>query len=202
MLNALLEIGCEEIPARFLPDFLADLKKKAAEKLTRERLTFAKVVTLGTGRRLTLYVEGLAPKQTNLSEEVRGPAAEIAFDAGGHPTPAAIGFAKSQQVNLNQLTIRTINNRNYVFALAVRRGKTAKQVLAKIFPEVISSLYLPLAMRWGNLDVKFIRPIHWIVALCGNHAVKFEYAGIKSGNITQGHCFLKLKIKNVKVKNA
>ena len=93
MLNALLEIGCEEIPARFMPDFLADLKNKAVEKLQQERVSFSDVKTLGTYRRLTLIIEDLTKKQADLSEEVKGPPADRAFDPSGRPTQAALGFA-------------------------------------------------------------------------------------------------------------
>jgi len=193
MLNALLEIGCEEIPARFMPGFLKDLKEKATEKLKQERINFSNVQTLGTYRRLTLYIEDIAKKQPDLSEELKGPPAERAFDSAGKPTPAAIGFAKSQGISVEDLTVKTVGVKNYVFAQVVRKGKTAEKVLAILFPEIITSLYQPLAMRWGSLEFKFIRPIHWIVALCGNKVVKFELAGIKSSAKTQGHRYSKQK---------
>ncbi|MBN3032897.1 MAG: glycine--tRNA ligase subunit beta [Candidatus Saganbacteria bacterium] len=187
MPNALLEIGCEEIPARFMPEFLADLKQKAEEKLKRERLSFSAVTTVGTCRRLTLFIEGLPAKQTDQTDEVRGPAAEIAFDKEGKPTRAALGFAGSQKINVASLTVRTTNNRNYVYARVVRKGKPAADVLKTLFPEIIGSLYQPLAMRWSDLDFKFIRPIHSLVALLDNKVIKFELAGIKSDNKTFGH---------------
>lgn len=202
MLNALLEIGCEEIPARFMPGFLKDLKEKAEEKFTRERIKFARIETLGTYRRLTLYIENIAPKQEDLSEEVKGPPAEVAFDSSGKPTQAAIGFARSQKVPLKNLSVRTVGNKNYVFAKVVRKGKPTEEILASLFPEIISSLYQPLAMRWGDVDFKFIRPIHWILALCGRKIVRFELAGIRSGNKTCGHRYLKLKTQNSKLKHA
>lgn len=202
MLNALLEIGCEEIPARFMPGFLADLKEKAAEKLKRERISFSLVQTLGTYRRLTLFIVNLAPKQEDLAEEIKGPPADRAFDEAGNPTQAAIGFAKSQKTSLNNLIVKKHGSNDYVFAKIVRKGKATEKVLAELFPEIISSIYQPLAMRWGNLEFKFIRPIHWIVALCGNKAVKFKLAGIASSNKTKGHRYLKLKAKNLKIKTA
>ncbi len=191
MLNALLEIGCEEIPARFMPGFLKDLKEKAEEKLRRERLSFSKIQTLGTYRRLTLYIENLVPKQEDLSEEIKGPPAERAFDALGKPTQAALGFARSQNIALCDLAVKKVGEKDYVFAKVLRKGKTADKVLSSIFPEIISSLYQPLAMRWGGVDFKFIRPIHWIAALCGNKIVKFKLAGVKSTNKTFGHRYAK-----------
>jgi len=189
MLNALLEIGCEEIPARFMPDFLADLKNKAVEKLQQERVSFSDVKTLGTYRRLTLIIEDLTKKQADLSEEVKGPPADRAFDPSGRPTQAALGFAASQKVSVDDLIVKTVGGKNYVFANIVKKGKSTEKVLAEIFPAIINSLCQPLAMRWGDVDFKFIRPIHWIVALCGAKVVKFKLAGITSGNKTSSHRF-------------
>ncbi|MFH1347324.1 MAG: glycine--tRNA ligase subunit beta [Candidatus Margulisiibacteriota bacterium] len=191
MSNALLELGCEEIPARFMPGFLKDLKEKAEEKLKRERISFSQVKTLGTYRRLTLYIEDIAKQQKDLSEEAKGPPAEIAFDKSGKATQAALGFAKSQGVSEDALSVKTVGKKNYVFAKVLRKGQPTDQLLATLFPEIISSLYQPLAMRWGELDFKFIRPIHWIAALCGNKIVKFELAGIISSNKTFSHRYSK-----------
>ncbi|MFH1386584.1 MAG: glycine--tRNA ligase subunit beta [bacterium] len=202
MLNSILEIGCEEIPARFLPGFLEDLKKKAEEKLTRERLTFSRVETLGTARRLTLYIEDLAPKQPDITEEVKGPLAEAAFDSTGKPTQAAIGFAKARDLPLENLTVKTVNGKNFVFAKAVRKGENTSEVLKTLFPEIISSLYQPLSMRWGNLDFKFIRPIHSLLALYGNKVIKFELAGIKSSDKTFGHRHIRITRYPLRITNA
>jgi glycyl-tRNA synthetase beta chain len=200
MPNALLEIGCEEIPARFMPEFLKDLKTKAEEKLKRERLFFTCIATVGTYRRLTLFVEGLPAKQNDQTDEVKGPSAEIAFDPAGKPTRAAIGFAGSQKVDVTSLTVRTVNNRNYVYAKVVRKGKTTNDVLKTLFPEIITTLYQPLAMRWGNLDFKFIRPIHSILAMFGNKVVKFQLAGINSGDKTFPHRYVGTGLVPVRVK--
>jgi glycyl-tRNA synthetase beta chain len=191
MLNALLEIGCEEIPARFMPGFLQDLKEKAEEKLGRERIGFSRVQTLGTCRRLALYIENITPQQEDVREEVKGPPAEIAFDASGNPTPAALGFARSQKISVKELTLRTEGKKNYVYAQIVRKGLPTDKVLAILFPEIISSLYQPLTMRWGEVDFKFVRPIHWLLALCGKRIVRFELAGIRSGNKTSPHRYKK-----------
>jgi glycyl-tRNA synthetase beta chain len=190
MLNALLEIGCEEIPARFMPGLLADLKAQAEEKLKRERIGFGRVETLGTCRRLALFIEDISARQADLSEEAKGPPAEVAFDAAGKPTAAAVGFAHSQKVELKQLTVRTVGAKNYVFARIVRKGKPTARVLEALFPEMIASLYQPLSMRWGELDFKFIRPIHSFMALCGNQIVKFKLAGIESSNKTFPHRYV------------
>ncbi len=191
--NALLELGCEEIPARFMPGLLADMKAKAEEKLRRERLGFEKIETIGTSRRLVLSIEGLAPRQEDREEETKGPPADVAFGKDGKPGPAAIGFARTQGVEVGQLVVKPAGPKNYVFAKIVQKGKPAEKVLETLFPEIVTSLYQPLSMRWGSLDIKFIRPIHSILALCGKKVVRFELAGIKSGSKTFGHRYVKVR---------
>ncbi|MBI5698844.1 glycine--tRNA ligase subunit beta [Candidatus Saganbacteria bacterium] len=180
--NLLLEIGCEEMPARFMPALLADLKKKSEEKLSAARLSYLRVETLGTHKRLVLYIEGLAQQQPDEVLEVKGPPAEAGEGA-------AQGFAKKYGVNAKDLKVRTEGNRNYLVATVKKKGLAAEKVLITLLPEIICSLYLPLSMRWGDLDFKFIRPIHWILALYGKKIIKFQLAGIQSSNRTCGHRF-------------
>lgn len=201
MSNVILELGCEEIPARFMPGFLADLKKRTEEKLVRDRLTFSGVATLGTPRRLTLYIENLAAKQPDVTEELKGPLADAAFDPSGKPTPAAQGFAKAHGVTPDKLFVRTMGPKNFVFAKVTRKGKKAEEVLKTLLPEVVSSLYQPLSMRWGKLDYKFIRPIHNILALCGAKVVKFDLAGIAAGDKTFGHRYKKITNAELRMTN-
>ncbi|MCX5751551.1 MAG: glycine--tRNA ligase subunit beta [Candidatus Saganbacteria bacterium] len=189
-LNAILEIGTEEIPARFVREFLDDLKKKAEEKLAANRIEYLSVRTLGTYRRLTLYIEGIAPKQIDQSFEAKGPSKEIAFDKEGKPTGAGIGFAKSRGVEVKDLIIKTEGPKEYVFARVFKKGQPTEKILQTLFPEIITSLYLPLSMRWGEGDFKFIRPIHWLLALIGNKPVKFMLAGITSSNKSFGHRYM------------
>lgn len=180
--NLLLEVGCEEMPARFMPALLADLKKKSEEKLSAARLSYLRVETLGTHKRLVLYIEGLAQQQPDEVLEVKGPPAEAGEGA-------AQGFAKKYGVNAKELKVRTEGNRNYLVATVKKKGLAAEKVLITLLPEIICSLYLPLSMRWGDLDFKFIRPIHWILALYGKKIIKFQLAGIQSSNRTCGHRF-------------
>lgn len=180
--NLLLEVGCEEIPARFMPALLADLKKKAEEKLLAARLSYLRVETLGTLKRLVLYVEGLASGQPDEVLEVKGPPAEAGEGA-------AQGFAKKYGVNVKELKVRTEGSRNYLVATVKKKGSAAEKVLTTLLPEISCSLYLPLSMRWGDLDFKFIRPIHYILALYNKKVIKFTLAGIQSSNKTCGHRF-------------
>ncbi|MCX5726188.1 MAG: glycine--tRNA ligase subunit beta, partial [Candidatus Saganbacteria bacterium] len=185
--NVLLEIGTEEIPARFVAGFIADLREKTEKALSSERIKYSKVVTLGTPRRLALYIDSVDPRQVDVFAEKKGPPKEQAFHKNGEPTQAAIGFAKSAGVPLEKLQIKSVGDREYVFVSIVEKGRPAEIVLKELFPKMINSIYLPLAMRWGEGEVKFIRPIHWILALYGDKIIKFELAGVMSGKITFGH---------------
>jgi len=191
--NALFELGLEEIPARFMPGMLADLKDKAKKELEAARLPFKSVETYGTPRRLVLYIEGLPEKQRDLSKEIKGPTREAAFGKNGTPTPAAEGFAKSHGISISDLKIKKVGEKEFVFALATEKGLATEKILERILPQIIKSLYLPISMRWGKVDYRFVRPIHWIFAACGSKVLNLEIAGIKASNSTYGHRSMGLK---------
>ncbi|MFZ5591636.1 MAG: glycine--tRNA ligase subunit beta [Bacillota bacterium] len=186
----LLEIGTEEMPARFITPALKQLGELAAGMLNQERLKFSQVKTFATPRRLALLIEGLAEKQEARVIEAKGPAVKVAFDEAGRPTKAAEGFARSQGVAVTDLVIRPVGPVDYVFAVKQEESLPARQVLAGILPRLLAGLHFPKPMRWGNQEVRFIRPIRWLVALYGSEVVPFSYAGCQAGNITYGHRFL------------
>ena len=167
MRNLLLEIGTEEIPARFIPSSLKQLKELAQEKLEERRLDFASVEVYGTPRRLVLSVQGLKEQQKDLVLEVRGPAVKAAFDQEGNPTKAALGFAKGQGVEPHELTVKSTENGEYVFATKKEIGGNTSAVLPELLPEIILGAHFAKPMRWGNKELRYVRPIRWIVALYG-----------------------------------
>ncbi len=186
----LLEIGVEEMPARFMNPALSQLKELAVTQLSEKRLSFVEAAAYGTPRRLVLFVKGVAGQQDPLEVEVKGPAAKVAYKPDGTPTRAAEGFAKSQGVTVEDLVVKPVGHVDYVFAVKREEGRPAKEVLAKIAPSVISGLHFPKPMRWGSLEVRFARPIRWLVSLWGDEVVEFEYAGLTAGRTTYGHRFL------------
>lgn len=186
----LLEIGTEEMPARFIDPALDQLKNHAGNILNNMRIKYEKVEALGTPRRLAVLVTGLAPAQESLVQEVKGPAAKVAFNASGEPSRAALGFAKSQGVDISALVVKPVGPVDYVFALKKEEGRPTGEILPGIGPELINGLHFPKPMRWGSLEVRFARPVRWLLALYGSGVVEFEYAGLKSGNVTYGHRFL------------
>ncbi|MEJ5252572.1 MAG: glycine--tRNA ligase subunit beta [Chthonomonadetes bacterium] len=190
MAELLLEIGTEELPAGVVESALAQLQSAVTQRLQEARIAFGEVETFGTPRRLILYIHDVAPSQTDVVREVRGPAANVAFDAQGNPTPAAIGFARKQGVDVSSLEVVSTPQGEYVMAKVFERGKPTPEVASGIFPEAIRSLTFPKMMRWGSGNLRFCRPIRWILALYDGEVVPFELDGIHSGNRSRGHRFL------------
>lgn len=189
-LPLLLEIGTEEIPARFIPKATADLKDLAADIFEEYRIDYGAIKTFATPRRLVLMVSGISMMQRDVTKEVYGPAKKAAFDEQGNPTKAAVGFANSLGINTSALTIKLKGKGEYVVAVIEEKGIETKSVLAEVVKKIILSLHFPKAMRWGDSSLAFVRPIHWIVSLFGTETLHVERDGIKSGNMTRGHRFL------------
>lgn len=184
--DLLLEIGTEEVPAHFMPGILAQVKQKANEMLSENRLAFADITTLGTPRRIALIVSDLADKQQGASSEYKGPSTKIAFDAEGNPTKAAIGFARGKKVDVKDLVVKD----GYVYAVSNEEGKNTADLLPNLLQSLIENLTFPKNMRWANLDFRFVRPLRWIVALFGADVIPFTVANVKSGRSSRGHRFL------------
>jgi glycyl-tRNA synthetase beta chain len=186
----LFEIGTEEVPSVYMPDALRGLGEVADRFLREARLGFKRIRTLGTPRRLTLHVEGLAEKQKDEVREVVGPPKAAAYDKEGKPTAAALGFARAQGIPVEQLHIRPTERGDYCVAVRKIKGARTADVLPTLLPKIITSLTFPKSMRWGDRNIRFVRPIRWLLAVYGGKAVAFGIEGIKSGTITYGHRFL------------
>ena len=200
--NLLLEIGIEEIPARFMEPALAQMAELTKTKLKEANLAYKSIKTLGTPRRLTLIVEQLAEEQPDITIEVKGPAQKAAYDAEGNPTKALQGFCRSQGFLPENLTIKELNGVPYVYAAKEKKGEAAVKVLPKLLVEVIHKIYFPKPMRWGYEEMRFARPIRWIVSLFGEEILPLELAKVKAGRVSRGHRFLgsqQLEIKNAAV---
>ena len=183
----LLEIGVEELPYQFIAPALAALKDSAEQLLRDHRLAFQSTRTLGTPRRLTLVVAGLATQQTSMVKEAMGPSKAVAFDPAGQPTRAATGFAAGQGVSVQELQIRQTPKGEYLFAVKQEQGRPANVVLKELLPQLISKLSFPKAMKWNSTGAKFARPVRWLVVLYGGATLPIEAAGIIAGNRTEGH---------------
>ncbi len=185
----LLEIGTEEMPARFLLPALEQLRDLTEKLLDELRLTHGTVCTMGTPRRMAVFVSEVAEQQTPLVREVRGPAKQIAFDEAGNPTRAAEGFARAQGVAVHELVVKATDRGEFVFAVKREEGRPAVEVLSEALPQLIRSLSFPKTMRWEESGLRFGRPIRWLVALFGETVIPFEVAGVRSDRITYGRRF-------------
>ena len=185
-----LEIGCEEIPAGFIPKAMADMELLMKRELTAARLEFGEIVTLGTPRRLVLAVKGIAERQPDADLTAMGPAKSVAFDGQGNPTRAAQGFARGQGVEVSELTVVLTEKGEYLAAKKSEIGRETSELLIEILPRLMGAIPFKKSMRWGDLDVRFARPIHWIVALFDYAVVPFSFGNIESGRISRGHRFM------------
>jgi len=182
----LLEIGMEELPPSDLTSALFQLQRAVPAVLDEIRLSHGEVQVLGTPRRLVVYVEDLAARQPDLSQEVKGPPADRAFDEDGQPTRSAEGFARSKGINVNDLEVKDIDGGAYVVARVEQQGLSAREVLNQALPKLIANIRFNKSMRWNESGVAFSRPIRWLMALHGGSVVPFAFAGYDSGRTTRG----------------
>ncbi len=188
--DLLLEIGCEEIPSRFIPGAMEQLETGAKNLFEENRLSFEKIETFATPRRLVLIVKNLDDEQADLVEKVKGPPLDRAYDNEGKPTRALEGFIKNQGVTLEQVEEGMIKEARYIFARREIPGLRTEKILPGLIPQLIKKLSFPRPMYWQSKDVRFARPIRWLLALYSDRPVLFSFAGIESGNKTRGHRFL------------
>jgi glycyl-tRNA synthetase beta chain len=186
----LLEIGTEEIPARFIPPALKEMADSFSDLLKRERIIVGEIRTWGTPRRLALVAEDVATSQWEEETEEVGPPKAVAFDAAGQPTAAAQGFAKNKGVAVTDL-VEVDTPRGIYLAVKKRAfGRPTFECLRELLPGFILGLSFPKSMRWGAGSLTFARPIHWILARFGGAVVPFELGDVASGGVTYGHRFL------------
>ena len=185
----ILEIGTEEIPALFLEKAREDLGNILSGELRDKGVEFEEMDILYTPRRLSARVSGLERKQKDRTTENFGPPIRIAFDENGKPTKAALGFARSQKVDVEKLVVAKRDNGEFLCVRKTIKGRKTSSVLKEILPEVISSVPFQKSMRWGSGKLTFARPIRWIAALYDGRPVKFSVESIRSSDQSFGHRF-------------
>ncbi|MCY8561372.1 glycine--tRNA ligase subunit beta [Bacillus sonorensis] len=187
--DLLLEIGLEEMPARFMHDSMTQLGEKIESWLKEKNIAYGNIRLFNSPRRLAVLVENTAEKQDDVKEEAKGPAKKIALDENGEWTKAAIGFSRGQGASPEDLYFKDIKGTEYAFVQKFQKGQETISLLPEL-GDLVTSLHFPKNMRWGSEDLKYIRPIKWIVALFGSEVVPFSVAHVESGRMTQGHRFL------------
>lgn len=190
MEKLLFEIGTEEIPAKFMPGILKQLKELAAAKMQELRIPFEDITVYGTPRRMAFIAGGVAETQADVVVEAKGPSVKIAYVSGA-PSKAAQGFARGQGVDVKDLVVRD----NYVYAVKHLAGQPVVELLPGLLMDILTSLSFPKTMRWADYEFHFVRPIRWMVALFGDQIIPVEICGVKSGKFSMGHRFMQQSLK-------
>lgn len=185
----LLEVGVEEMPAHVVTPSIYQLHDRVANYLKEQRITFDDIKEYATPRRMALLIHGLADKQPDIDESVKGPAKKIAQDDDGNWTKAAIGFTRGQGATVDDIEFKDVKGTEYVFVEKHIAGQPVAEVL-KGLPDVITSMTFPTLMKWGYNNLQFIRPIRWLVSLLNDQVVPFKILDVEAGRQTQGHRFL------------
>ena len=182
----LLEIGTEELPAADLQSALEQLSARVPGLLDELRLAHGAIAVVGTPRRLVVMIEKLAALQQEKETLVKGPPASRGFDENGHPTRAAEGFAQGKGVSVNDLQTREIDGGSYLVAVVKEVCHPAHKVLRDALAKLVEGIKFDKTMRWNHTNVPFSRPVRWLLALHGEGAVPFEFAGLTARNVTHG----------------
>jgi glycyl-tRNA synthetase beta chain len=187
MPDFLLEIGCEEIPARMIDAASGELRSRVDSLLVRERLAPAgNILQFDTPRRLAVMVPGIPASQPDVTEQVNGPSVTIAYK-DGQPTPAAHAFAKKAGVDVTKLERVTTPKGDYLAATVTKKGRGAAEILVEQLPKELSSIYWPKNMYWRKQNERFVRPVRWLVAMLDGESIPLEFDGIIAGNASRGH---------------
>lgn len=193
--DLLLEIGMEEVPARFLPGFVAGLREALTGALRAARLEHGPVKGYGAPRRVAVLAQGVDERQADREVETRGPSAAAAYDAEGRPTRAAGGFARGQGVPVEELARRGTPAGEYVFARRTEHGRLTAELLPAMVSDMLYGLQFPRQMRWGDCDFLFVRPIRWLLCMLGSEPVRVALSGLPADlddppGHSRGHRFL------------
>jgi glycyl-tRNA synthetase beta chain len=189
MPDFLLEIGCEEIPARMIDAASQELRERVATLLSRERLAGGEVTGFDTPRRLAIMVTGVAASQADVVEQIIGPLVSVAYK-DGQPTPAAQGFAKKAGVDVSLLEKVAGPKGECISARVTKKGRTAAEILAEGLPKELSTIYWPKNMYWRKTNERFVRPVRWLVAMLDGETIPLEFDGVRAGKSSRGHRIL------------
>lgn len=185
----LFEIGTEEMPAHVVAKSVKQLADRTGKFLKDNGLSFKNIKTFSTPRRLTILVQELAEKQADIDEIKKGPSKKIALDKDSNWSKAAEGFVRGQNMSVDDIYFQKIKDVEYAYIHVKKEGKKATEILLGM-DQIVKELAFPTKMRWGNYDLEFVRPIHWIVSLFGSEIIPVKILDIVAGRKTYGHRFL------------
>ena len=185
MSNYLLEIGVEELPYKFIPSAVSQLKQSFENLLNNNAVSFSKVDVYATPRRLAVIVKDLDSTQKESEKLVKGPIQNIAYNQDGSLSNAGVGFAKKNNVSEQDLFVKD----GYLFAKIKTISKSVDELLKESIPQLVFNLQGSHFMRWSNHEEKFSRPIRWLVSLLDEKEVKITILDVTSSKMTRGHRF-------------
>ena len=183
-MNAFLEIGTEHLPARFVRPAMAQLKNLAETILAEKRVAYASVDVFGTYRRLVVLINDIASKSADVQKEVKGPPAKLLKSADGKFTPQSAGFAQKNGISPEKLVIKETEKGPFIFADIKIKGEKTEKLLPEIFTRLVTELEFAKNMVWEETQLKYGRPIRWLIGLYGEKVIKFTVAGVTSGRYT------------------
>ena len=186
----LFEIGTEEIPSGFIVPALNFMKASITEKLSTLKFEHDEVQMFSTPRRFAFRIAGMSETLSDVTETKMGPPKGIAFDKDGNPTKAGLGFAQTCGVDITEVSIAKTPKGEYLSVTRNIPGKSATEVLPEILEEMIPKIPFTKTMRWSNPDVRFARPVHWILAMFGQDVLPVKFGNIKAGRLTYGNRFM------------
>ncbi len=190
MNTLMIEIGCEEIPAGYIVPALTAFQNSMTDALSRARIDYGSSKIMGTPRRLTLIIEGVADQQKAKTSILTGPPEKVGFDSNGKPTIAARKFADKAGISVDQLTVEETDKGRYLTAVVAETCEPSGTIIEAMLEKQILAIPFPKSMRWGSLSISFARPIISLVGLLGDQVLKFKIGDIVSGNEIFGHSFM------------
>ncbi len=189
MPDLLYEIGTEELPAGYIRPALDQLQAFLSRELDEARIAHGEIETVGTPRRLVVAARDAAECQADVQQEITGPPAKFAFDAQGKPTKAALGFARSQGVDVSEIELRDTPRGKYCAVRKHVKGRPAIDILSEVLPRITLAISFPKSMMWPSGERPFARPVRRLLALLGDQVIEFSLFGLHTGRTTQGHPF-------------
>lgn len=189
----LLEVGMEELPASYSKLAIEQFKSAFEKLLNENSYKDYEVTVYTTPRRITTIINNIIENESIEKEEIKGPSKSISFDEGGNPTKALQGFLKSKGLDVKDIFFKDMGGTEYVFANVEHKSLTFTELIERNAESIIRKVVFPKSMKWGGRDLKFARPIRWIVSLYNDKVVKFNLENIRVSNLTNGHRFLSKK---------
>jgi len=187
--NLLLEIGLEEMPARFINGAINQFADKIGAWFATKKIDYNELKMFSTPRRLAVLVTDVAESQEDSHEEAKGPAKKIALAEDGSWSKAAQGFTRGQGMSVEDIYFKEINGVEYAHVKKFIEGQDTANLLPEM-KSIITGLTFPKNMRWANEELRYVRPIKWLMAIFGNDVIPFSITGVETSNQTRGHRFL------------